>query len=82
MRSNSVTILIIIGMATLTLGLAAITSSYNLVGSAHAAKPQFCYHRALDMTKEPTHCFDTHKDCENARSSDSFADGRCVTVKV
>jgi len=82
MRSDSVTALIIIATATLTLGLAAITSSYDIVGSVHAAKPQFCFHAALDQTKEPTHCFDNRKDCNDAQAIYPLADTRCVPVRT
>lgn len=81
MRSNNITVLVI-GIVTLTLGFAAITSSYNIVGLAHAAKPQFCYHRAGDMTHEPTHCSSTHKECDDRRTNDPASDGRCVPVKT
>lgn len=69
------TLLATVVASILTLGLAAITSSYNLVGLAHAAdKNLFCYHHPLNQQRE---CFDNNGACIKAQRNDPLADSGC-----
>lgn len=77
MRTSMInaTLLATVATAILTLGLAAITSSYNLVGVVHAAdKNQFCYHHPLNQQRE---CFDNNGACIKAQRNDPLADSGC-----
>ncbi len=69
------TLLATVVASILTLALAAIISSYNLVGLAHAAdKNQFCYHHPLNQQRG---CFDNNGECIKAQRNDPLADSGC-----
>lgn len=62
------TLLATVVASILTLGLAAITSSYNL------DKNQFCHHHPLNQQRE---CFDNNGACIKAQRIDPLADSGC-----
>lgn len=76
MGSNNIKVLLI-GIVTLILGFAAITTSYDIVESAHAAKAQHCYQSGAEVR-----CFSTQKECNDTRSNDPASVGRCFPGKL
>ncbi|HJT49450.1 MAG TPA: hypothetical protein VJ729_14790 [Nitrososphaeraceae archaeon] len=68
---------LVVSISILMVGLTAISSTYNLATSAHAAADslKWCYFHPFNHQRE---CFHSRGECEKAFKSDPLAQAGCT----